>query len=376
MRREWLRGALGGLLLAMFILVVAFATAVKAGPAEIKPLDKLPDEVKAKLPSVINVGNLPVGSPGVVATLAISDSVSKLFGLSLKCRPYSSMVAKFKALEVGDVATIYTSMGTRQFYFLGLKHYHGWKPRKVRLLWYALPIWAGVGVTPDIKSWKDVPGRKWSYPAYGPGHASLVKAYFAYHKIDPDSLIKVPAPSYTKAIEMVKDGLADLALITVTCPKTNEAVELGKMRILGFGPPEEKEAWARLQAMTPAYSPSWAEVGCVRDNPLWMSGGNYAYQVLDELDENLVYALAYGFHKTYPKWKNVTLEAPYLNLKETLNVAHWKQMAIPYHRGAVKYFKDIGAWTPELEAYQEMAEITEARVFDVRRAWVKDIKAK
>jgi len=353
---------------------IGIATEIRAG--EVKPLEALPAKIKEKLPSVINVGNLPVGAPGVVQTMAVSDAISKDFGLSLKCRPYSSDVAKYKAYEAKDIASMYTSVGSHQYYLLGLELFHGWKPKKTRVFWHAFPVWAGAGVAGNIDNWGDLPGKRWAYPAYGPGHLGLMLSYFAYHKIDPNSLTKVPASSYTKAIEMVKDGQADIALITVTCPKTTEAVSLGKMKILGFGPPDEKEAWARLRAITPGYGPRWADLGCVKENPLWMSGGSYGYQALDDLDENLVYALTYGFHKTYPKWKDVSLEASYASLEETLNINNWKQLGIPFHRGAIKYFKDIGAWTAEHEAYQDMAEILEGRVFDVREAWLNDLEKK
>ena len=88
----------------------------------------------------------------------------------------------------------------------------------------------------------------------------------------------------------------------------------------------------------------------------------YHYPIFchESLDENIVYAttkaIAEGYdiyslvHKMLKDW---TLEMALAFAKDKVPNA--------YHKGAVKYFKEIGKWTPEMEAWQQKILKDEAK---------------
>ena len=82
--------------------------------------------------------------------------------------------------------------------------------------------------------------------------------------------------------------------------------------------------------------------------PLW--GYNYLILGYDWTDENLDYWMVKQLVENYDAYKD-----KHANLKDyTLEHAlDWELWFCPQHAGTIRYYKDIGKWTPEMEARQQ-----------------------
>ena len=80
------------------------------------------------------------------------------------------------------------------------------------------------------------------------------------------------------------------------------------------------------------------------------------------LDEHIVYALTKAIHESYNDYKDLH---PNLVLYKLEDAIIPDNMVIPFHEGAVKYFKEIGWWNQELEEKQQVLLDRQAKYKDV-----------
>lgn len=68
----------------------------------------------------------------------------------------------------------------------------------------------------------------------------------------------------------------------------------------------------------------------------------------DNLPQDVVYIVVKTMIDNYKDVKAIHNEAQYWNLENTL-----ESPPLPFHEGVVKFFKEKGEWTPNLEAWQK-----------------------
>ena len=89
--------------------------------------------------------------------------------------------------------------------------------------------------------------------------------------------------------------------------------------------------------------------GASPDKPAHVWAWNYQVACYDDIDENLVYWFTKQLHENYNDYKDKHAILKDWTAEHNLSSQAWK---IPRHKGHVRYFKDIGMWTPEMEARQ------------------------
>jgi TRAP transporter TAXI family solute receptor len=112
------------------------------------------------------------------------------------------------------------------------------------------------------------------------------------------------------------------------------------------------EGLARMQDIAPFFSPFKATVGATIDGTDGVNTATYAYPVLMTMgdgDVDLAYAMTKAMVELFPEYKN---KAPGINgwAIENQNFT-W---VAPYHVGAIKYYTEIGKWTAEAQAHNDM----------------------
>ena len=116
-------------------------------------------------------------------------------------------------------------------------------------------------------------------------------------------------------------------------------------------PVAEKENWARLLKHAPWFAPhtATAGVGLSKDKPL--EGASYGYPILiayESQSDQVVYDLVKLLHTKFDKYKDAHNSA--IGFAMDRQVFQW---SVPYHAGAVKYFKEIGVWAAADEAHNQ-----------------------
>jgi TRAP transporter TAXI family solute receptor len=239
----------------------------------------------------------------------------------------------------------------------GLLDFEQWGPQSYRVVYEGGTLSAGLVTQGDsgIETLNDMVGRKVTYYPTYPVVMKYMQSWLAYANITYDDVIQIPVSSMGDGMNAVLSGAAEVAFASQFSPTMYE-LESSFHGIHWLNFPnvtaEDKEAWARLQAILPAWYPYTATTGpgISEENPVAMNGYNYLILAYDWTDENLAYWFAKQMYENYDAFKdkhaNLVLYSPEHALE-------WEFWFCPQHEGTIRYYKDIGKWTAEMEAKQQ-----------------------
>ncbi len=107
-----------------------------------------------------------------------------------------------------------------------------------------------------------------------------------------------------------------------------------------------------MSKVVPYFYPDVVSVGAGITSPRELP--NYAYPVLicySKIDENTVYELAKAISETYDLYKDVNVSMQGWEMKKSIRAPG----LVPYHKGAIRFFKEVGQWSQDLEKWNNKA---------------------
>ncbi|AQZ94234.1 TAXI family TRAP transporter solute-binding subunit [Halopseudomonas phragmitis] len=182
----------------------------------------------------------------------------------------------------------------------------------------------------------------------------ITSAILAYAGLSWQDVRRVDAAGTNEAIEMLINGHADVMPMSTRTPLM-ERIAASPRGISWLHMPNETEtdkaAWARAQQVIPYYTPQIETrgAGVSEANP-W-HGGGYALPILvtnASRNANEIYALTKFIDQHYDHFKDLAPGAEGWALDR--QVFDW---VMPYHEGAVRYFREAGVWSDEYEAHNQ-----------------------
>lgn len=311
-----------------------------------------------KLPKFITISSYPIGSLGTILATGFSNAIEKKTGIRTRPTPADTDVGRVLPMKTGEAQVGVLTAATVYFASEGLGEFSAknWGPQKLRLVFAGNVIHHGLAVRGDspIKTWADLKGKKVAFP---PGLFALtVPAFLAYGGLTKDDVVVIRSPGYTAGIRMVMQNKADA---THCCPVTTLMKEWEsapfKLRYLPMDP-KDTPAWERMKKYAPFMaSPIWADYGALGEGgPKWLAYYPYTLSSYDATGEDVIYTIVKALVDGRDLYKDVKKpSSEQWTLKDTLDVG--KPVYVPYHPGLIKYAKEQGKWTPELEAWQAKA---------------------
>jgi uncharacterized protein len=295
-----------------------------------------------------------VGSAGYMQSAFLAEALMEKYKIRVRIVPASVAVTRHMPVRAGEVDVAFTGVDA-WFMQEGLMEYSelAWGPQAIRVLWFSHPGGLALAVRADsnIRTVADLKGKR---VAVYPGAEVLdlyTRSILAFGGLTYEDVQTTRVPGYTAAQDMVMKGTLDVALIAVQAPKAYEWAALpGGIRFLPT-PTADREGWKRLNAIFPAYAPYTATSGpgVSPDNPLETGvASSPRMMTYNRLSDETAYFLTKAVHETRPLYAPKHASMREFWTLET-NLALFKGDATPFHAGAVRYFKEIGAWTPELE---------------------------
>jgi hypothetical protein len=134
-------------------------------------------------------------------------------------------------------------------------------------------------------------------------------------------------------------------------------------------PHDDAECWAGIRHVAPYFSMHVATRGAGISDAAPHEGATYPYPLLIALadtDADMVHALTGVIDRHYDDFKRADPGA--IGWAMNRQLFDW---VVPYHRGAVRYFREIGVWNDEREAHnqrllerQRVLAVTWARLMD------------
>ncbi len=198
-----------------------------------------------------------------------------------------------------------------------------------------------------INSISDLKGKRVSVGEPGSGTEQVSKHLLQVYGMTYDD-IKVEFLSFNESIDALQNGRLDAVLITTLLP--NPAImslaTQKDIRLL----PMTKEEVDKLNELYPGFVFSKIPAGTYKgqDKDIYTAASPASYVVHKDMPEELVYQITKTFieyaeeaAKIHPAASQWTIENALLGVD------------FPYHPGAVKYYKEIGAWENRAEGVRE-----------------------
>jgi len=307
----------------------------------------------AELPKTLAVTAYDVGSSGYSQAVAVGSAFKNNYGVTMRVLPGKNDVSRFVPLRDGKVDFSFNSSGT-VFAQEGVDVFGtaDWGPQRVRLMLSSMGdncislFW-----TEDLGI-KEISGLKGKRVAFVKGSPALQKTVYAYLRFGGltwDDVKLVEVGGNGAAFDAILNDQADIFASTTSSGSTLKQINSPRGIHWPTLDPDDKEAWKRMLEVTPYLRPHVCKESA-GNLPAW-KGASSPYPLIMLYDTgapDLAYAVTKAMFEQYPNYKDAAPAASGYALEKQV-----MDYMIPYHEGAVRFYKEVGKWTPEIQANQE-----------------------
>lgn len=312
-----------------------------------------------KLPRQIIIASNRVG--GVANTMAngFASVLTKHVGTKATVRPVGNAAKWMGMIKSGDIDLGMTSVTELSWAFWGTNAYKGKPNRTFSLValgrqqaWaFMVPADSPVHTTDQLKKW--MKGKRISHKWINPiidhlNLAGLANLGFA-GGLEEAGLTAVPVSNYKVFVSLWNENKVDMVGTPPGIPLIQRMNASRKVRFIPMY--TDAAAVARMQKREPAYyivTQKGGVPGVDKDMPAL--GFDYCIIARDSLDKAVVRKILATLHDHQEELgKTHRLVKGWLPAK-----AHWAKArtVLPYHSGAVEFYKSKGLWSDKMNARQ------------------------
>ncbi len=296
-----------------------------------------------------------LGSTGYNQAVAIGAMLRDKYNVTLRVIPGQNDVSRLLPLKSGRVD--FTANGVASYFAQeGMFQFANpeWGPQPLRLVMTSNGLSnQGLAVAADtgITSFAELRGHRVPYVRAAPALNVSMEAYLACGGLTWNDVVRVDFPGYEAKWNGVINGDVDVAFgTTVSGPPFRLEASPRGIRWLA-APHDDEGCWQRLLAIAPYFTKHKASRGAAIDDANLYEAGTYPYPLLTTLatqDKDFVYSLTRVINENYDEFKNSDPGAIGWALES--QVFQW---VVPYHEGAVSYWREIGVWTDAIDTHNQ-----------------------
>ncbi len=307
-------------------------------------------------PDVIPITSFDVGNNVYAEVTAISDAISGKFGTKVRVIPLGNEVVRALALKTGK-AKFWASCSGYYTTFEGIGDFAAktWGPQPLRMLILAnreANFSPAVPKDSPINTIADLKGKRVGWVIGDAGINMQTEAYLAFGGLTLNDVKLVEFPGYNPSVLGLIAGHADMVMASNSSPNTLQ-VAASPVGLKWIPVPGANTAgWAKLQKMAPFVGPTTITRGPGVDDGKAVEVGGYpcpTVVTLAQEDVDTVYWLTKMIVESWDGYSTAIKSAPFWQIDTAIK----SQFAVPYHEGAIKYFKETGKWTDGLETHQQ-----------------------
>ena len=307
------------------------------------------------LPKNMLWGSYDVGATAYIHASGMADALLKKYGIRVRILPSETSIGRTMLLRTGKVQALWTSSGIYHA-CQGIYDYasYQWGPQDLRLF-LTHPIGCGGTVTKKsgIQKAEDLKGKRCAWIVGSSPHIVAMTGVLAFGNLTWDDVVKVEFPGFGATFKGLMTGKVDcvwggannaLAYELASHPRGINWIRM---------PAEDKAGWARFNKHRPNIHPHTEIIGpgLSEENSVEICGSNYPLcAVYASADPDFVYNLVKALDLTYPLYKDVNPTAPGWRFDR---VTLPPGMEAPFHEGAIRYFKEKGRWTAEMQEWND-----------------------
>ncbi len=290
----------------------------------------------------VSVGTADVGGVYYIYGGAIAKVISaNIPGVEATAEVTPGAVDNIKMLQNNSIDFAFTKSDAAAEAIRGVGPYASTGKVKVRAIAVLYPDIAHVVVVPGINRLEDMKGRRISTSAPGSGHEMVAAKLLEAAGVDPVKDLKRERISLSESANAFKDRKIDGFFFATGLPAA-AMLDLGATPGLSY---KLLDVQSYLPAIVRKHGHIYHEAVIPKgtykgqDADVKTIGVPVVFVTMDTMDEKLVYAITKSLFEKKADLVAVHKEAKKLNLKTATGLSE-----IPFHPGAIRYYKEHGAW--------------------------------
>jgi TRAP transporter TAXI family solute receptor len=295
---------------------------------------------------IVAFASLPQGTANFFQASALAKVFQQKTGIRARVNPLRGATLGVAAVSANEAEFMMGAMTDMSDMYNGRGDFEGKNYKNLRLVFNNRPLTIGMLVrkNSDIKTFHDLKGKRlptgWkAFPSQNNYQIAMLKTV----GLTVDDIVPVPVPDLIRAASDFMEGKSDATAIATVAPKVveiNNAV--GGIRFLSL--PEGPEALKALHSVHPDYlivtvQPSKRQVGV--EVPTRILAVDITVVTNSDVADDIVYALVKTAYEN--KADLVKAHGSFMSFFPKNMVK--RSFSVPYHPGAVKFYKEVGLWT-------------------------------
>ncbi|MFV0514031.1 MAG: TAXI family TRAP transporter solute-binding subunit [Jhaorihella sp.] len=297
----------------------------------------------------------PTDSSGYAQAIAVGNMLKEKEGTRVAVLPGQNDIARLTPIKAGQAG--YCMCGVAAYFSTeGVTNFAApdWGPQPLRMI-LAKIDGSGVGFATrgdaGIETAADLRGKRVPHVRAAAALNVPMNSVLAFGDLTRDDVETIDYSGFSASWDGVINDQSDVAFATTLTPKSAQLAS-GPHGIHWIPlPHDDEEGWARLHETAPYLAKRVITQASGLPEGQSFEGAGYPYPFLvttAERDENEVYALTKSMVENLDSYKDAAPGAQGWALD--VQDLTW---VIPYHPGAIRYFKEAGVWTDETAAHND-----------------------
>lgn len=308
------------------------------------------------LPATLAWSAYDVGSGGYNQAVAIGNALKQRYGVNLRVLPGKNDVSRTLPVREGQVQFSANGVGGSYLAQEGVFEFgaKAWGPQPIRglLLNNSDQVLTVVAAKDSgIKTVADLKGKRVAWVIGAPSLNQNITAILAFANLTWNDVQRVDFGGFGAAMDGVINGQADAAFTSSISGKAYQLAKSPRGIVYPTIPHDDKAGWARMNKTAPFFFPFMGAEGADLSKDNRVESATYPYPILmtyAKQDADTVYAMTRAMVETFPDYKDA---APG-NVGWAVERQNFAWV-IPFHDGAIRYWKERGLWKPEHQAHND-----------------------
>lgn len=304
------------------------------------------------LPNTLAWSAYDVGSGGYNQAVAIGNALKQKYGINLRILPGKNDVSRTLPMREGQVQFAANGVGGSYMAQEGIYEFgaKSWGPQPVRALLLnnsdqILSVIAAKDA--NIKTIADMKGKRVAWVIGSPSLNQNITAIMAFANLTWDDVKKVEFGGFGASLDGLINNQVDVAFSSSISGKAYQLAKSPRGLNYPIIAHSDKAGWKRLQALAPFFYPFSGTEGADLSAASPAESATYPYPILmtyASQKPELVKAMTAAMVDSFDMYK---ASAPG-NAGWALSRQNFGWV-VPYHEGAIAFFKEKGIWTADHE---------------------------
>ena len=311
---------------------------------------------EVKLPGTLAWTAYDVGSGGYNQAVAIGNALKNKANVNLRVLPGKNDVSRNLPLREDKVHFSANGVGGSYLAQEGLDDFGAkeWGPQKLRMLILnnsdAL-LTITTAKDAGIKTMADLKGKRVAWVVGAPSLNQNITALLAFANLTWNDVQKVEFGGFGAAMTGMINNQVDAAFASSISGPLYQLASSGRGIQYPTMDHKDKAGWDRVKKIAPFFVPFMGTegAGMSKENPV--EAATYPYPILityDRQTADLAYNMTKAMVMYFDEYKAAAPGNNGWDIKR--QIFDW---VVPYHEGAIRYYKEIGAWKPEHQAHND-----------------------